>query len=102
MKTTPKKRLLIFMLLAIIRLAAVTAIGVFSVFVLGERYRALEFISGFYATFVFLCGGIAFFDYEGRGTPLNVLLNGLFYFFLVAAVVCFVLYLKRGSRGSKK
>jgi hypothetical protein len=102
MKATLKKRhLLIVMLLAILGLAVVTAFGVYTIFVLPDSYTVLEFVLGFAATFVFLCGGVAFIGYEGRGTPLNMVINGLFYVFLIVAVVSFIRFLIKAFRKPK-
>lgn len=95
MKVISKKYIfLAATLLSIIGLIVVNIFGVYEVFVLGEPYNVLEFIFGFFITLVFLLIGVAFLNYEGRGTPTNMLINGLFYVFLIAAIVFFVLFLR--------
>lgn len=103
MKATLKTRhLLAILLVAIFGLAIVNTIGVFTVFVLSDPYTVLEIVLGFFNTFVLFCGGVAFIDYEGQGTPLNMMLNGLFLFFLIAAIASSILLLRKALRGSNK
>jgi len=53
-------------------------------------FRAVfEFAFSFVWSFIFLLIGVAFIGYEGAGTPINMIINGLFYFFLV----CWILFL---------
>ena len=103
MKTTLKKQYLLALLLAaILSLTAVNAVGIFTVFVVSTPYTVLEIVLGFFATFMLFCGSVAFIDYEGRGTPLNMALNGLFYLFLIAAIVSLILLLLKAFRRSSK
>ena len=92
---------LIILLLAILGLIIVNIFGVFEVFVLSDTYNTIEFIIGFFATFVFLCFGVAFISYEGRGTSTNMLINGMFYFFLITIIAILIIYLVKIYRKAK-
>jgi len=97
-----KQHILALLLAAILGLTAVNAVGIFTVFVVSDPYTVLEIVLGFLATFLLFCGGVVFMNYEGRGTPLNMALNGLFYLFLIAAIVSLILLLIRAFRRSSK
>ena len=93
-----KQQLFVLFLTAVCGLAIVNVLGVFKVHVLSDSYNAAEFLSGFLDTFIFLTFGFCFLGYEGRGTPVNLLINGFFYLFLIAAIVSFVLFLVKAFR----
>jgi len=97
-----KPHILAMLLAAILGLTAVNAVGIFTVFVVSDPYTVLEIVLGFLATFLLFCGGVAFMDYEGLGTPLNMALNGLFYLFLIVALVSLILLLVKTFRRSNK
>lgn len=95
MKAVFKKHLnLVVMLLSIFGLIITNTFGVFKIFVLTESYTVFEFLSGFCIIFFFQLFGVAFIGYEGRGTPTNMLINGLFYFFMITVIISVVLYIK--------
>jgi len=94
-KSIKKYRYLIIMLLAGLSLIVVNIFGVFYICVIPESFTIFEFLFGFAITFIFQIGGIAFIGYENKGTPINMLINGLFYFFIIIIVISFVLYIKQ-------
>lgn len=103
MKAVVKKHLfLIIMLLEILGLVIVNTLGVFYIYVLQESYTAFEFLFGFFYIFVFQLFGIAFVGYEGRGTPMNMLINGLFYLFIIAIIISVILFVKQQSNKIRK
>ena len=98
MKAIKKHRYLVIMLLSILGLIIINTFGVFKVFVIGDSYNIFEFVFAFIITFQFLCFGVTFIGYEGTGTPINMLINGLFYFFLIAVIISFILFIINPSK----
>ena len=90
------KKTIIYLVLLCLSLTGViiaNVFGIFKVCVLPPDWNIGEFIFGFFLTLFFLVVGAPFMDYEGRGTPTNMLINGLFYFFIVCFVVFLVLFI---------
>ena len=89
------------MFLAGLGLNIVNLFGVFYICVVPESCTVFEFLFAYAITFEMQLGGAVFIGYENLRTPANMVINGLFYFFIAVIITGLVLDIRRQKSKSR-